>query len=108
VTTDQGLEGWGEAFGFRAVRSAKLTVEALVAPLRIGKAPTQIATLMLGVQKKLPIFGRTGPYVLWYLRGRYPPLGYCWQGYQCTGLPASGRCAADPDCDASLILNSTR
>jgi hypothetical protein len=35
-------------------------------------------------------------------------LGYCWQGYQCTGLPASGRCAADPDCDASLILNSTR
>jgi L-alanine-DL-glutamate epimerase-like enolase superfamily enzyme len=24
VTTDQGLEGWGETFGFRAVSSAKL------------------------------------------------------------------------------------
>jgi L-alanine-DL-glutamate epimerase-like enolase superfamily enzyme len=24
VTTDQGLIGWGEAFGFRAVASAKL------------------------------------------------------------------------------------
>jgi L-alanine-DL-glutamate epimerase-like enolase superfamily enzyme len=27
VTTDQGLEGWGEAFGFRAVASAKLAVD---------------------------------------------------------------------------------
>ena len=24
VTTDTGVEGWGEAFGFRAVRSAKI------------------------------------------------------------------------------------
>ena len=27
VTTDKGLEGWGEAFGFRAVASAKLAVD---------------------------------------------------------------------------------
>jgi L-alanine-DL-glutamate epimerase-like enolase superfamily enzyme len=33
VTTDKGLEGWGEAFGFRAVASAKLAVDELIAPL---------------------------------------------------------------------------
>jgi L-alanine-DL-glutamate epimerase-like enolase superfamily enzyme len=31
VTTDQGLVGWGEAFGFRAVASAKLAVDELIA-----------------------------------------------------------------------------
>ncbi|MGA2020551.1 MAG: hypothetical protein ABSH02_08190 [Candidatus Sulfotelmatobacter sp.] len=34
---------------------------ALVAPLCLGKDATQIAPLMLEVQKKLHIFGRTGP-----------------------------------------------
>jgi L-alanine-DL-glutamate epimerase-like enolase superfamily enzyme len=37
VTTDQGLEGWGEAFGFRAVASAKLAVDELIAPICIGQ-----------------------------------------------------------------------
>jgi L-alanine-DL-glutamate epimerase-like enolase superfamily enzyme len=37
VTTDRGLEGWGG--GFRAVRSAKLAIEELIAPLCIGKNP---------------------------------------------------------------------
>ena len=55
------MEGWGEAFGFRAVRSAKLAVEELIASLCIGKDATQITPLMLEVQKNLHIFGRTGP-----------------------------------------------
>ena len=37
VSTDQGLEGWGEAFGFRAVRSAKLAVDELIAPVCVQK-----------------------------------------------------------------------
>jgi L-alanine-DL-glutamate epimerase-like enolase superfamily enzyme len=61
VTTDQGLEGWGKAFGFRAVQSAKLAVDELIAPPCIGKDATQIALLVLQIQKKLHIFGRTGP-----------------------------------------------
>lgn len=40
VTTDQGLEGWGEAFGFRAVSSVKLAVNELIAPFCIGKDAT--------------------------------------------------------------------
>src|SRR5262249_50265462 len=60
VTTDQGLQGWGEAFGFRAVTSAKLAVDELIAPLCIGRDARQIAPLMLEVQKKLHVFGRGG------------------------------------------------
>src|SRR5258708_12009646 len=60
VTTDQGLVGWGEAFGFRAVASAKLAVDQLIAPLCIGQDETRIEPLMLAVQKKLHVFGRGG------------------------------------------------
>src|SRR5258706_15137606 len=60
VTTDQGLVGWGEAFGFRAVASAKLAVDQLIAPLCIGQDATRIELLMLAVQKKLHVFGRGG------------------------------------------------
>src|SRR5215472_17268939 len=61
VTTDDGLEGWGEAFGFGAVPSGKLAVDELIGPLCIGRNARQIAPLMLQVQKKLHIFGRGGP-----------------------------------------------
>ena len=61
VTTDEGHEGWGEAFGFRAVASAKLAVEELIAPICIGQDATRIVPLMLEVQRKLHVFGRGGP-----------------------------------------------
>jgi L-alanine-DL-glutamate epimerase-like enolase superfamily enzyme len=60
VTTDQGLVGWGEAFGFRAVASAKLAVDGLIGPLCVGRDATRIEPLMLDVQKKLHVFGRGG------------------------------------------------
>jgi L-alanine-DL-glutamate epimerase-like enolase superfamily enzyme len=60
VTTDEGLVGWGEAFGFRAVASAALAVDQLIAPLCIGKDARQIGPLMLSVQKALHVFGRGG------------------------------------------------
>jgi L-alanine-DL-glutamate epimerase-like enolase superfamily enzyme len=60
VTTDDGLEGWGEAFGFRAAPSVKLAVDELIAPLCIGKDAAQITPLMLDAQKKLHVFGRGG------------------------------------------------
>src|SRR5882757_2818135 len=63
VTTDQGLTGWGEAFGFRAVTSAKLAIDELIAPLCVGQDAARIAPLMLEIQKKLHIIGRSGPLV---------------------------------------------
>ena len=41
VTTDQGLEGWGET-GFRAVPMEQLAIDNLIAPLCIGRDATQI------------------------------------------------------------------
>lgn len=60
ITTDEGLVGWGEAFGFRAVASARLAVDQLVRPLCLGKDATRIEPLMLDVQKQLHVFGRGG------------------------------------------------
>src|SRR3984957_11629870 len=60
VTTDQGLVGWGEAFGFRAVASAKLAIDQLIAPLCVGQDATRIGPLMLDVQKRREVCGRAG------------------------------------------------
>ena len=107
VTTDQGLEGWGETFGFRAVSSAQLAIEELIAPLCIGRDATQIGPLMLEVQKKLHVFGRSGPLVygisavdiaLWDIAGKAAgvPLYRLLGGSGATELP----------CYASLIRYS--
>jgi L-alanine-DL-glutamate epimerase-like enolase superfamily enzyme len=63
VTTDDGLEGWGEAFGFKATTSVRLAVDELIAPLCIGREATQIAPLMLEAQKSLHVFGRSSPLI---------------------------------------------
>jgi L-alanine-DL-glutamate epimerase-like enolase superfamily enzyme len=79
VIAKNGLVGWGETFGFGVVRSAKAAIDTMIAPLCVGKDATQIASLMLEVQKKLHIFGRGGPVMygisavdmaLWDLCGR--------------------------------------
>lgn len=102
LTTDDGLEGWGEAFGFRAVSSAKLAVEELIAPFFIGKDALQFGPLMRDIQEKLHIFGRSGPLMyglsavdiaLWDIAGK------------ASGAPVYkllGGGAADLPCYASL------
>jgi L-alanine-DL-glutamate epimerase-like enolase superfamily enzyme len=106
VTTDQGLEGWGEAFGFRAVASAKLAVDELIAPLCIGEDATRIGPLMLEVQKKLHVFGRGGALAyamsavdiaLWDIAGKIANAPLC-------RLLGGG--ATDLACYASLVRYS--
>jgi L-alanine-DL-glutamate epimerase-like enolase superfamily enzyme len=103
VTTDQGLVGWGEAFGFRAVSSAKLAIDQLIAPLCIGQDATRIGPLMLEVQKKLHVFGRAGALAfgisavdiaLWDIAGKTAKLPLC-------RLLGGG--AADIACYASMV-----
>ena len=106
VTTDQGLTGWGEAFGFRAVASAKLAIEQLIAPLCVGQDATRIGPLMLDIQRKLHVFGRTGALAfaisavdiaLWDIAGK------------AANMPLSrlfGGGAADLACYASLVRYS--
>jgi L-alanine-DL-glutamate epimerase-like enolase superfamily enzyme len=60
VTTDEGHEGWGEAFGFEATPVTRRALEELVAPLYAGQDATRIGPLNRAVQEKLHVFGRGG------------------------------------------------
>ena len=60
VRTDEGHEGWGEAFGFEASPVTRRALDDLVAPLYAGQDATRIGPLALAVQKKLHVFGRGG------------------------------------------------
>jgi len=107
ITTDEGLVGWGETFGFRVVSSAKVALDELIAPLCIGRDATQIGSLMLDVQKKLYVFGRSGALfygisavdiALWDIAGKAAGLPVCRL------LGGSG--TAELNCYASLIRYS--
>lgn len=68
VRTDEGLEGWGEAFGHAVAAGTKTVLDSLVAPFFIGRDPADIVPLMREAQRKLHIFGRTGS-VIYALSG---------------------------------------
>lgn len=61
VDTDEGVSGWGEAFGFLSCATTRMALETLVAPLAVGRDPADIAGLSLTVQRTLHTYGRSGP-----------------------------------------------
>lgn len=68
VDTDEGITGWGEAFGPGIWPATRATIEALIAPLCIGQDATRIDALHDDVLRKLHPLGRSGP-VLFALSG---------------------------------------
>jgi L-alanine-DL-glutamate epimerase-like enolase superfamily enzyme len=115
VTTRDGVEGWGEAFGYRAVASAKLAVDELIAPLCVGHDATRIGPLTLEVQKKLHVFGRGGPLTyglsavdiaLWDIAGKLAGTSVSQLlGGGMTALPcyASLACYSDPALVSAVV-----
>jgi len=80
VTTDQGVTGWGESFGFTAVPMVKAAVDRIIAPLCIGRDPLLIGKLLHELQVTLHIFGRGGAIMfalsaldiaLWDIAGKF-------------------------------------
>ncbi len=63
VQTDQGLTGWGEAFGYNIIPATKVAIDMMIAPMCIGRDALAIESLMLELQQKLHIFGRGGPVI---------------------------------------------
>ena len=61
VTTDEGLTGWGEGFGLAACGITKTAVERAIAPLAIGRDPTDIAALVADIAYKQRNCSRNGP-----------------------------------------------
>jgi L-alanine-DL-glutamate epimerase-like enolase superfamily enzyme len=106
VTTDEGVTGWGEAFGFRAVASVKIAINQMIAPLCIGRDARQIGPLMLDINKKLHVFGRSSALAfaisaidiaLWDIAGKAADLPL----YQLLGGGA-----VDLPCYASMVRYS--
>jgi L-alanine-DL-glutamate epimerase-like enolase superfamily enzyme len=60
VRTDEGHEGWGEAFAFEGAQVTRRALEDLVAPLCTGQDATRTGPLMRAAQQKLHVFGRGG------------------------------------------------
>lgn len=63
VEMDNGLVGWGEAFGYVSWKPVKVAIEEMVAPLLVGSeinSPNDIIQLSKNIQKTLHIFGRYG------------------------------------------------
>ena len=61
VDTDEGITGWGEAFGFAACRIALAAARLVVAPLAIGRDPSDIPALMTDLDRRLRGMALNGP-----------------------------------------------
>lgn len=68
VETDDGLVGWGEAFGFAVWPATQAAIERLVAPAAVGQDETDIAALMTDLMRRFHLLGRSGP-VMYALSG---------------------------------------
>src|SRR5438045_7494486 len=83
VDTDEGVTGWGEAFGHRAIPTTRTAIDVLIAPLCIGRDPVSIDELSLEIQHALHGGGRNGPVIyglsgvdiaLWDIAGKVAGL----------------------------------
>jgi L-alanine-DL-glutamate epimerase-like enolase superfamily enzyme len=66
VTTEDGLVGWGEAFGHAAIPSTKAALDTIVGPLVIGRDATDINALTQSILHSVHLLGRNGPFVFAY------------------------------------------
>ncbi len=109
VTTEDGLVGWGEAFGHAAIPATKAALDTIVGPLVIGRDASDINALTRSLQHAVHLLGRNGPFVfafsgveiaLWDLLGKRcgKPLYQLLGGAQRTEL----------DAYASLLAYSNR
>jgi D-galactarolactone cycloisomerase len=99
VETDDGLVGWGEAFGHAAIPATRAALDTIVAPLVIGRSADDIEALSRDILHAVHLLGRNGPFVyaysgieiaLWDIRGKRAgkPLYRLLGGAQRTELDA--------------------
>jgi D-galactarolactone cycloisomerase len=61
VTTDEAVIGWGEGFGLAACGITAVAVEKAIAPLAVGRDPTNIAALTADIAYRQRNCSRNGP-----------------------------------------------
>lgn len=60
VSTDDGLVGWGEGFGYSCAEATAAKVRRGVAPLLVGQDPSDIPALNRMIQRRMVLPGRFG------------------------------------------------
>ncbi|WP_376087478.1 mandelate racemase/muconate lactonizing enzyme family protein [Roseomonas sp. CCTCC AB2023176] len=60
VEAEDGLVGWGEAFGYVCWRAVAAAVADMVGPLAVGRAIADVQAFNLEAQRRLHLFGRHG------------------------------------------------
>jgi L-alanine-DL-glutamate epimerase-like enolase superfamily enzyme len=117
VQTEDGLVGWGEAFGHASIAATRAALDTIVAPLVLGRDATDIAGLSRGVLHSTHLLGRNGNFVyafsgieiaLWDLMGKRAgmPLHQLLGGCNSAVLPAYASLIAYGD--AQLAARNTR
>jgi L-alanine-DL-glutamate epimerase-like enolase superfamily enzyme len=61
IITDQGIEGWGEAFGHAVCPATRAAIETQVGPAFLGQDARDIRGLMQRMAQNFHLFGRNGP-----------------------------------------------
>lgn len=61
VDTDEGITGWGEAFGFGGCAISHYAAKMVVAPMAIGRDPTDIPALMTELHRRVQGMALNGP-----------------------------------------------
>src|SRR5690349_18889403 len=63
IVTDQGLEGWGEAFGHGSAATTLATLDSQLAPALLGQDARDIAGLRNRLSKVFHLYSRNGSHV---------------------------------------------
>ncbi|MBL8533276.1 MAG: mandelate racemase/muconate lactonizing enzyme family protein [Betaproteobacteria bacterium] len=108
VETDNGIVGWGEAFGYNVIPATQAVIEHVLTPMVVGAQADAIEPLMREAEQKLHIFGRGGP-VIYALSGLDIAL---WDiAGKAAGVPVhrllGGKAHDTLPCYASLIRYAT-
>jgi L-alanine-DL-glutamate epimerase-like enolase superfamily enzyme len=99
VETEDGLTGWGEAFGHAAIPATRAAIDSILAPLMIGRDTANLSTLAREVLHGVHLLGRNGSFVygfsgieiaLWDILGKRTgkPLWQLLGGTEPAPLPA--------------------
>lgn len=84
VETEDGLTGWGEAFGHAAIPATKAAIDTIVGPLVLGRDAGDLAGLSRQIPHSLHLLGRNGSFV------------YGWSGIEIALWDLKGKRAGEP------------
>jgi hypothetical protein len=84
VDTEEGVTGWGEAFGFGACPVTAAAVNRVVAPLAIGREAEDIGALVQDIRRRAQNMGHNGP------------VGFALSGFDTALWDIAGKRAGQP------------